>query len=44
MLAECSGDKEDEMWLGITVAGFEGGSCAERHTGLQATEYKLVAV
>ena len=41
VLAECFGDEEDEMWLGKTVAGFEDGSCAERHTGLQATEYKV---
>ena len=40
VLAECFGDEEDEMWLGKTVAGFEDGSCAERHTGLLATEYK----
>ena len=32
MLAEC---------FGKTVAGIEDGSCAERHMGLQATEYKV---
>ena len=41
VLAECFGDEEDEMRLGKTVAGFEDGSCADRHMGLQATEYKV---
>jgi hypothetical protein len=41
VLAKCFGDEEDEMWPVKTLAGFEGGSCVERYTGLQAAEYKV---